>query len=78
MGMQLDIGKALVVAQDDVEARPVFLDQVVFQQQRLGLGLGDRDLDMPDELDQRFNLGRQARLLKIAADAIAQRGALPT
>ena len=42
---QLDVGKALVIAQDDVEARLVRLDEVVLEQQRLGLRVGDRDLD---------------------------------
>ena len=35
-----DVGKRLVVAQQNVEARPQPLDQVGLEQQRLGLGLG--------------------------------------
>jgi hypothetical protein len=42
---QQDVRKALVVAQQHVVARPVRLDQLVLQQQRLGFGAGDRDLD---------------------------------
>ena len=40
-----DIGKRLVVAQLHVEARPQLLDQIGFQQQRLGFGRGRHDLD---------------------------------
>ena len=40
-----DIGKRLVVAQQHVEARPQLLDQIGFEQQRLGLGGGGDDLD---------------------------------
>ncbi|MHC2575733.1 hypothetical protein ACVMHR_000472 [Bradyrhizobium diazoefficiens] len=39
-----DIGKRLVVAQLHVEARPELLDEVGFQQQRFGLGVGRDDL----------------------------------
>ena len=37
-----DVGERLVVAQQHVEARPEALDQVVLEQQRLGLAAGDR------------------------------------
>ena len=37
-------GIGFVVAQDDVEARPQALDQIGFEQQRLGLGGGGHDL----------------------------------
>ena len=40
-----DIGKRFVVAQLHVEARPQLLDQIGFEQQRLGLGRGRDDLD---------------------------------
>ena len=39
-----DVGKRLVVAQQHVEARPQPLDQVGFEQQRLGLGRGGDEL----------------------------------
>ena len=39
-----DIGKRLVVAQLHVEARPQLLDQIGFEQQRLGFGRGRDDL----------------------------------
>ena len=38
-----DVGERLVVAQQHVEARPEALDQVVLEQQRLGLAAGDRE-----------------------------------
>ena len=40
VGRDQDVGKRLVVAQQHVEARPQPLDQIGFQQQRFGLGLG--------------------------------------
>ena len=43
---QVHVGKALVVAQDDVEARPVALDEVVLEQQRLGFRIRHRDFDV--------------------------------
>ena len=44
-----DVGVGLVVAQADVEARLVLLDEVLLEQQRLRLGGGDRGLDRVDE-----------------------------
>ena len=41
---QQDIGERLVVPHQHVEARPQPLDEVRFQQQRLGLGAGDDEL----------------------------------
>ena len=40
-----DVGVRLVVAQPDVEARPVLADEVLLGEQRLGLGLGDDEVD---------------------------------
>ena len=54
---QPDVRKALVVAQHDVEARLVRLDEVELEQQRLGLGVRDRDFDVGDLLDERLDLG---------------------
>ena len=39
-----DIGKALVIAQNDVEARFQLFDEIGFEQQSLGLGLRDDKL----------------------------------
>ncbi len=52
-----DVGEGLVVPQKHVKARAQALDQIGFQQQRLGLGAGD------DELHRR-------RLAHHAADAV--------
>ena len=49
-----DEGVGLVVAQADVEARPVLLDEALLGQQRLGLGGDDDALDV---LDARDHLG---------------------
>ena len=65
-------GKALVVAQHDVVARLVLLDEVVFEQQRLGLGVGERDLDARDVPDQRLHLGVDVAGEEVVADAVAQ------
>ena len=43
-----DVGVGLVVAQADVEARPVALDEALLGEQRLGLGRGDEALDPVD------------------------------
>ena len=44
-------GIGLVVAQADVEARPVALDELLLGEQRLGLGLGDEEVDRGDLAD---------------------------
>ena len=44
-----DVRVGLVVAQPDVEARPVLLDEVLLGEQRLGLGVDDQRLDLVDE-----------------------------
>ena len=51
--VDLDEQEALVVAQRDVVARPVFLDEAAFEQQRLGFALDGVRLKIPDALDQR-------------------------
>ena len=40
-----DVGVGLVVAQADVEARPVALDEALLGEQRLRLGGGDEEVD---------------------------------
>ena len=44
-----DVRVGLVVAQPDVEARPVLLDEVLLREQRLRLGVDDQRLDLVDE-----------------------------
>ena len=50
----------------------MLLDEVVFEQQRFGLGVGDRDLDACDMPDQRLHLGIDVAREEIVAHAIAQ------
>ncbi len=70
---QLDVRIALVVAQHDVEPRPMLLDQVVLEHQRFGLGARDRDLDARDRAHHRDGLRvLRAPALEIARHALAQ------
>ena len=47
-----DVRERLVVAQPDVERRPVALDEVLLEVQRLDLGAGDDHLDVGDARDE--------------------------
>jgi hypothetical protein len=47
-----DVGIGLVVAQADVETRPVALDEALLGEERLGLGRGDERVDPPDATGQ--------------------------
>ena len=62
----------LVVAQADVEARPVLLDEVLLGEQRLGLGGDEDELDRLDRVD---HLVRAAghRVGEVAGDALLDR-----
>ncbi len=66
----MDEREALVVLEHDVVARLVSLDQVVFQQQRFSLGIGDRDFDFGDLLDQRLNLRVNITRREVGADSV--------
>ena len=48
----MDIRLTFIVAQQDVIARLMLLDQNAFQQQRFGFGMGNRHLDRADMGDQ--------------------------
>ena len=48
-----DVGIGLVVAQPDVELRPVALDELLLGEQRLGLGRGDDELDVGNLVAER-------------------------
>ncbi len=51
----------LVVAEADVVARAVFLDQLALEQKRLGLALDRVRLEVPDAFEQRLrSCGRRA------------------
>ena len=54
------------------------LDEVVFEQQRLGLGVGDRDLDAGDLLNQRLDFGTTLLGLKYVVTRSLRLFALPT
>ena len=66
-----DVGIGLIVAQADVEARPVALDEALLGKQRLGLGGGDEDVDALDP-------AAQAGLTpgKVGGDPLANRACL--
>ena len=65
-----DIGKRFVVAQRDVEARPQPLDQVGFEQQRLGLGAGDDEFERAGLSDHALDAGIEAGRPRVGADAL--------
>ena len=71
-----DLGKALVVAQLDVEARLQLLDQIDLEQQGLGLGLGGDELHRPGQVDHVGDaLGVEAAL-GVLDDPLLQRARL--
>ena len=67
------VGERLVVAEPDVEGRPVALDEVLLEVQRLDLVLGDDHLDVLHSVGQLLD-GRAGVLvlLKVRTDARAQ------
>jgi hypothetical protein len=70
------VGVALVVAQQHVVARRQRLDQLVFQQQRFGLGAGDGDVHPRHLRQHRQRARRLGRVAEIAAYTLAQRAGL--
>src|SRR5262245_3778061 len=69
-----DVWKRLVVTQPDVERRPVPLDEVLLEMQRLDLAARDDHLDVRDPLGQlRDGVPDVCGSLEIAANARAQR-----
>ncbi len=68
-----DIGKRLVVAQQHVEARPEALDQVVLEQQRFGLAVGDREFHGRGRRHHPHQARREPGRLGIGRDPAAQR-----
>ena len=71
-GRQMDVRIALVVAKHDVVSRLQRLDQLRFQQQRLGFGARDRRLDASDLRDHRGEARVHLRLEEIIADALPE------
>ena len=70
-----DVRVGLVVAQPDVEPRLVLLDEVLLDEQRLGLGLDDERLDTVDHREQ-VTAGAGARVREMRRDALADRDRL--
>ncbi len=71
-GGEPDVREALVVLEHDVVARLVRLDEVVLEQQRLGLRARHGHFHGSDLRDQHLDLRIQVARVEIAADAIAQ------
>ena len=65
-------GKRLVVAEPDVERRPVALDEVLLEVERLRLGARDDDLDVVDALDELRGPETRVAALEVAAHTRAQ------
>ena len=71
--LDADVGVGLVVPEVDVVARLEALDEVVLEDQRLGLGVGDDDLDVLDLGDEDAQpLVGGTRLLEVAPHAAAE------
>ena len=74
---QFHIRIALVILQQDIEGREVFLDEIVFQHQGFQLRLADDELQIPDAPHQAPRLGIQVLVLEVALDPVAQDLRLP-
>ena len=72
-----DVRERLVVAEPDVERRPVALDEVLLEVERLGLGARDDDLDVFHALDEPGGAEPPVAALEVAADPRTQRFRLP-
>ena len=69
---KIDVGIAFVVAKQDVVAWFLALDQLRFEQQRLGFGARQGDVDARDLRHHRGDARFHVRLEKIAADALLE------
>src|SRR5207245_8970029 len=70
---ELDVGIGLVVAEQDVELRPVFLDQIVLEGQGFAFVADDNGLQVGDFARERASFGvNPARLNEIGAHAAAE------
>ncbi len=67
---QKHVGVGFIVAQQNVVRRSPLLDQVLLEQQGLGLVGSDGGLDLGDTAHQRGGFRRQAGLAKIAGQAL--------
>ena len=67
-----DVRERLVVAQPHVVRRPVALDEVLLEMQRLGLGAGHDHLDPPHALDHPLDARARVAAVEVRAHAGAQ------
>ena len=70
IGRDQDVGKRLVVAQQHVEARTQPLDQIGFEQQRLGLGAGNDEFERAGRRDHALDAGVETGRPRIGANAV--------
>ena len=70
VGGDQDVGERLVVAQQHVEARAQPLDQIGFEQQRLGLGLGGDEFERGGGRDHALDARVVAGRPRIGGDAL--------
>ena len=70
IGCDQNIGKRFVVAQHHVEARPQPLDEIGFEQQRLGLGAGDDEFERAGGGDHALDAGVEPGRTRIGLDAL--------
>ena len=49
----IDIGITFVITQEDIEARAVFLNEIILKDQGFSFGMSHRDFDTGDMLNQR-------------------------
>ena len=71
-GRYVNVRVTLIIPQNDIEPGLVLLDQVVLEDQRLGFGIRDRDLDVRDQPHHCGSLCRVVRTVKIAGYALLQ------
>ena len=72
-GGELDVGIGLVIAKQDVEFRPIFLDEVVLERQGFAFVADDNGFQVGNLAGQRAGLGvNPARLREVGAHATAQ------
>ena len=66
---EMQVGKALVVAQHHIEARPMLFYEIEFEQQRFRVGIRDGDFHADRLRDQRLNLRMHIAGLKVRSDS---------
>ena len=69
---QINVGVGLIVLQQNIVGRPIHLDQIVLEEQRVALCRCHRYLNIGNTRHQRHGLGRQARRPEVTGDPIFQ------